>query len=167
MSLSTRVVPTKVVSIYPYTRGFAYAVMDSPVNLIEFRLFELKKLDVNRIVRLVLEIVEKHQPVTVVLEDTNSKYCRKGARTKQLIRAIALAVKKKSVEIDFISRDQVRQIFRRWNAKNKYEIAEVLIRNIDQLAAIKMEKPKYPGREPNVEAVFSAVSLLITIQFCG
>ncbi|MDC7996906.1 hypothetical protein [Gilvibacter sediminis] len=165
MSLSTRVVPTKVVSIYPYTRGFAYAVMDSPVNLIEFRLFELKKLDVNRIVLLVLEIVEKHQPVTVVLEDTNSKYCRKGARTKQLIRAIALAVKKKSVEIDFISRDKVRQIFRRWNAKNKYEIAEVLIRNIYQLGAIKMEKPKYPGREPNVEAVFSAVSFAIVNFF--
>lgn len=165
MNLSTRVVPTKVVSIYPYTRGFAYAVMDSPVNLIEFRLFDLKELNVNRILSLSLEIVEKHQPVTVVLEDTNSKYCRKGARTKQLIRAIALALKKKSVDVDFISRDQVRQIFRRWGAKNKYEIAEVLTRNIDQLAAIKMEKPKYPGREPNVEAVFSCVSIIVTKYF--
>ena len=165
MNLSTRVISTKIVSIYPYTRGFAYAVMDNPINVIEMRLFDLKEYDISKMSRIVRGILRIHQPGIVVLENTNSKYCRKGVRSKQFIRKIAALAKKRSIKVMLYSREDVRKVFRRWKAKNKYEIAEVLSRNIDSLRSLQMEKPKYPGREPNIEAIFSSVSMGVAHYF--
>ena len=111
------------------------------------------------------EIISTHQPVTLVLENTNSKYCRKGARSKQVIRSIALWAKKKGIPVEFNSRDEIREVFSRWHASSKFEIAEVLKRNIGSLSHVVFEKPIYPNREPNEEAIFSAVSMAVSHYF--
>lgn len=165
MTLSTKVIPTKTVAFYPFTRGFGYAVMESPLELEEFNLMDFKQFDIGRILALMREIITIHSPITLVLEDTNSKYCRKGAKAKQVIRAIALWAKKKGIHVEFYSREQIRNVFQRWNATTKYEIAEVLTRNIDKLQPLMFDKPKYPAREPNAEAIFSAVSMGVTYYF--
>jgi hypothetical protein len=133
--------------------------MESALDLTEMRLISPKQLDKNKLLSLMRKVLLIHGPATLVLEDCNSKYCRKGAQTKQLIRTIAAWAKKKGVQVKFYSREQIRDVFERWGAKSKYEIAEVLARNIESLKPIMFEKPKYPAREPNIEAVFSAVSL--------
>lgn len=166
MSLSTKVVPTRIVAIYLNTRGFGYAVMESALDVTEMRLISPKKFDFNKILGLMREVISIHGPATLLLEDSNSKYCRKGAQTKQLIRSIAAWAKKKEVPVEFYSREQIRDVFERWNATTKYEIAEVLTRNIDTLEPLMFNKPKYPAREPNVEAVFSAVSMGVGHYFC-
>tara|TARA_B100001146_G_scaffold224002_1_gene240219 strand:+ start:5213 stop:5713 length:501 start_codon:yes stop_codon:yes gene_type:complete len=163
--VSTKVEPMRIVSIYPYTRGFAYAVMDSALEVIESRLFDIKEYDHQKTMELSQNVILKHQPSIVILENTNCNYCRKGPRAKQLIRSIAAWVKRNEIDLQFISRVDIRDVFERWNAKNKYEIAEVLKRNIQDLQSFVMEKPKYPGREPNIEAIFSAVSMGVTHFF--
>lgn len=165
MMVSTNVVPTKIVAFYPFTRGFGYAVMNSPLDLEEFNLYDLKEFDVPKILSLMREIITIHSPIAVVLENTNSKYCRKGANAKQVIRAIAAWAKKKDISVQFYSREQIRNVFEPWHAKTKYEIAEVLTRNIDELEHLMFDRPKYPAREPNMEAVFSAVSMGVTRYF--
>jgi len=165
MDASTKVIPTKTVAFYPYTRGFGYAVMNSALDLVEYNLYDMKRFDTSRILSLMREIISTHKPVTVVLENTNSSYCRKGANAKQVIRSIALWTKKKNIPVIFYSRDDIREVFCRWHAKSKYEIAEVLKRNIESLQTVIFEKPKYPGREPNKEAIFSAVSLAVSHYF--
>lgn len=165
MNASTKLVPTKIVAIYPYTRGFGYAVMENALELKEFNLFDMKKFNSLRVLELVKEIFSIHGPATLILENTNCDYCRKGEKTKQTIRTIAAWAKGKGIYVQFYSRNQIRAIFKRWNATSKYEIAEVLSRNIQQLKPLLFEKPKYPAREPNIEAVFSAVSMGVTHYF--
>jgi len=165
MNVSTDVIPTKIVALYPFTRGFGYAVMTSAIDLDEFNLYDLKVFDIPKILSTMREIITIHGPITVVLENTNCKFCRKGANAKQVIRGIAAWAKKKGISVAFYSREQIRDVFERWGGKTKYEIAEVLTRNIDRLEPIMFEKPKYPSREPNIEAVFSAVSIGITHYF--
>ena len=159
MSLSTKVIPTRTVAIYPNTRGFGYAVMESALDVTEMKLISPKKFDFNKILGLMREVISIHGPATLLLEDCSSKYCRKGAQTKQLIRSIAAWAKKKEIPVEFYSREQIRDVFERWNATTKYEIAEVLTRNIETLKPLMFDKPKYPAREPNGEAIFSAVSM--------
>tara|TARA_R110002072_G_scaffold7503_2_gene40941 strand:+ start:735682 stop:736179 length:498 start_codon:yes stop_codon:yes gene_type:complete len=165
MSLSTDIIPTRIVALYPNTRGFGYAVMESALEVTEMQLISPKKFDFNKIMSLMREVLSIHGPATLILEDCRSKYCRKGAQTKQLIRSIAAWARKKNIPVEFYSREQIRDTFEKWNANNKYEIAEVLTRNIDILKPLMFEKPKYPAREPNVEAIFSAVSLGVVHYF--
>lgn len=165
MGLSTKVVPTRIIAIYPNTRGFAYAVMDSALDLIEMHLISPKQFEFNKIMDLIKEVVSLYGPALVLLEDCNSQHCRKGARTKQLIRNIAAWTKRKDIPFELYSREQIRDVFVRWNAYSKYEIAEVLSRNIEKLKPLLFDKPKYPDREPNNEALFSAVSMGVTHYF--
>lgn len=165
MSLSTKVIPTRIISIYPNTRGFAYAVMDSALDLVEMQLISPKKFDNLKILNLIKKVVSVYGPATILLEDCRSKHCRKGAKTKQLIRSVAAWTKKNSLNTQYYSREQIREVFSRWNAQSKYEIAEVLSRNIEKLKPLMFDKPKYPAREPNVEAVFSAVSMGVVSWF--
>ncbi len=165
MGLSTKVVPTRTVAIYPNTRGFGYAVMENALEVTEFKLISPKKFEFNKILGLIREVISIHAPATLLLEDCRSKYCRKGAQTKQLIGSIAAWAKKKDIPVEFYSREQIRDVFGRWNGTTKYEIAEVLTRNIETLEPLMYDKPKYPAREPNVEAVFSAVSIGVVHYF--
>ncbi|MEM7085242.1 MAG: hypothetical protein AAF489_03620 [Bacteroidota bacterium] len=157
--------PLKTVALYPFTRGLGYAVMTSALDLIEFNLFDLKDYDFEKVKNLVKEIVNTHKPITLILEDTNNRYCRKGRRAKEAIRKIKSWARQNEISIQMYSREQVRAVFDRWHAKNKYEIAEVLKRNLPALKNIVFAKPKYPGREPNYECVFSTISMLITHYF--
>lgn len=165
MKVSTKIFPTKTVAFYPYTRGFGYAVMSNAIDLDECNLYDMKHFDIPRILSIMREIISIHGPVTVILENTHSNYCRKGAKAKQVIRSIAAWARKRDIPVVFYSREDVREIFSRWHAKTKYEIAEVLKRNIESLQTVIFQKPKYPGREPNNEAVFSAVSMAVSHYF--
>lgn len=160
-----KVIPTRIVSIYLYTRGFGYAVMESALDLTEMKLISPKTFDFNKLMGLMREVLSIHGPATLVLENCNSKHCRKGAQTKQLIRSISAWAKKKEIPVEFYSREQIRDVFERWGGKSKYEIAEVLTRNIETLKPLMFDKPKYPAREPNIEAVFSAVSMGVANYF--
>ena len=71
MTVSTKVEPMRIVSIYPYTRGFAYAVMDSALEVIESRLFDIKEYDHQKTMELSQNVILKHQPSIVILENTN------------------------------------------------------------------------------------------------
>ncbi len=157
-----KVEPTKVLAIYPCTRGFSYAVMESPLKLLELNLISPKKFDKEKLLNAMKRIVEAHIPITLVLENCNSKYCRKGSRTKNLIQEISLWAMKKQIPVKFYSRDQVRNVFGRWKAYTKYEIAIVLSRNIPELQQYMYDKPKYPERDNNNSSLFSSISLAIT-----
>lgn len=165
MSESTKVIPTRTIVLYPNTRGFAYAVMESPLELIDWKVYELKKMDTNRILSKMREIIVSFAPATLVLEDTNCSLCRKGAQTKQIIRTIAAWAKKSGTHVEFYSRKQVRDVFERWHSKTKYEISEVICKNIPELENLLYEKPKYPNRGKNIDALFCAVSFGVTRYF--
>lgn len=157
--------PTKVLAIYPCTRGFSYVVMEDPLTLVEYNLVSPKKFDREKLVNEIKRVINTHNPVTVVLENCDSKYCRKGKRTKNVINVINEWSTKKGVPVKQYSRDDVRKVFEKWYARTKYEIALVITRNIPELRQYTYEKPKYPEREANTSALFSVTSLAITHFF--
>ncbi|MFY0629994.1 MAG: hypothetical protein JXR05_06405 [Flavobacteriaceae bacterium] len=162
MTSLTKVEPTKVLAIYPCTRGFSYAVMENPLKLIEFNLISPKKFDKEKLLDQMKRVINSHKPVTLVLEDCESKYCRKGKRTKNLIKSIFKWAKKEEITVCQYSRDDIRNLFERWNATTKYDIALVLSRNISELQQYIYNKPKYPDREVNIDSLFCSVSLGVT-----
>lgn len=165
MKALTKVVPSRVIVLYPDTRGFAYAVMEDETTLTEYNLYDFYRFSRERTLELMREVIRTHGPATLVLEDVNCRYSRKGHRTKELIRSIAAWARKKEVNVEYYSREQIRWVFNHWGARTKYQIAKYLSERIEALSPIMYDKPKYPDREKSIEAVFSAVSLGVTHQF--
>lgn len=160
MDAKTRLVPERTLSIYIHSRGFSYAVMDSPLELIETRLWET-----SQVMDAIESIINQHQPITLIIENCNSRYCRKGKRAQSLIHQVQEYARQNAIPCYDFSRDEVRAVFQPWKATNKHEIAEVLISNIEPLQDYAYEKPSYPNKEKNCAAIFAAVSLCVTHYF--
>lgn len=165
MTSSIKIIHEKTLIIYPCTRGFSYAVMLSPLEVIEVSLVSPKQYNSDKLFKCFLNIYEKHQPLTLIFENNNSKYSRKGKRSKNLQNRIRKWANKKDIPFRTYSRNDIRQTFDRWYAKTKFDIAQVLLKNISMLIPYSYAPRKYPQREHNYESIFSAVSLGVTHYF--
>ena len=162
MKEEIKVVPSRVIVLYPDTRGFAYAVMEDENTLIEYNHYDFYRFDEERTLRYMRKTLRLFTPGTLVLEDTSCKYSRKGKRAKRILKTISRWAKDRDIPIEYYSRQQIRATFHDWSARSKYQIAKFLSTKFESLEPIMYDKPKYPNRERSVEAVFVAVSLGIT-----
>ena len=163
--MTSSIEPTRTVSIYTCTRGFAYAVMENPITLIEANLVTQKNYDEKILIKNMKKVLSSFGEITLVLEDFDCMYHRKGKRSIEISRKIYLWAKRKGIVVKKYSRKDIRDIFSRWMAHTKYDIVQILTQNIEGLQPFYYEPVKYPHSPPSTEAVFSAVSLLITYYF--
>jgi len=152
----------KVLSVYPNTKGYAYALMQGPLTILEKKMVSISPVDNTRIIKDVEALLDEYKPKALILEDDKCKYSRKRGRAKQLLRSLAQTAQKKKYKVHTYSREEIRFVFNIWNAKTKYEIAEVIAKNIKSFRMLLYPKPKYTDSQKYLEALFDAVSLGIT-----
>lgn len=165
MNRASRIEPTRTVSIYVCSRGFSYAVMDDAVTLVETNLISPKKFNEEKVIKKIKKVITSFGDVTLVMEDYASKYSRKGQRSKRVIKKVLKWARRKGIVTKQYSRDDVREVFSKWMAYTKYDIAQVLVKNIEALRPFFYEPIEYPKREHNYEAIFSVVSYAVTHYF--
>jgi hypothetical protein len=152
----------KILSVYPNSKGYAYVVMEGPIQVIEKKMVSISPVDNTKILKEVSDLLDLHKPNALILEDTSCKFSRKGTRGKQLLRSLSSNAKNKDVPVHFYTREDIRLVFEIWRAKTKYEIAEVIAKNIRSFEMLLYPKPRYPDSQKYLTALFDAVSLGIT-----
>ena len=155
----------KVLAIYPNAKGYAYAFMEGPLTLLEKKMIVISPVDNVKVINAVKQLLTEYTPTTLVLENAECKYSRKAERGKQLIRSLALIAKRKDVQVINYTREDIRFVFETWRAYTKYEIAEVIAKNISSMRMLLYPKPKYPRSQHYSEALFDAISLGITYYY--
>jgi hypothetical protein len=96
------------------------------------------------------------------IEDYSGNYSNKSKRVIDVLKAIQKYSKQKGFLSSSYSREQIRLVFSNWHAKTRYEIAEVISRNVEAFSNLLFDKPKYPKTEHSRSAQFDAASLGIT-----
>ncbi len=155
----------RVLGIYPNSYGFGYALMQGALTVIDKGVIRIQPIDNTEVLTKVKALIKKYEPERVILEDFNGNRSHKCARVKQLIRSICAYLKAHKIEVSQFSREQIRMVFDIWNAKSRYEIAEVIARNIPKLKMLFFDKPKYPRSETYYFGLFDAVSLCIVFYY--
>lgn len=151
----------RVLGIYPNSYGFGFALMQGALTVIDKGMIKIKPACNTEAMSKIKELIEKYEPQRIILEDFESNRLGKSARVKQLIRSIQSYLKAKDIPVSLYSREQIRLVFDIWNAKTRYEIAEVIAHNIPKLKMLFFDKPKYPKSEAYSSALFDAVSICI------
>ena len=162
----SEVVPTRVIAIYPNRLGYGYVVMESPVELLHWNMVKSEPANNDEIMSQINQILKTYGPAKVVLENPDSKISRKTPRITALLNRIDTCAKAQSMATQHYSREEIRKVFTRFGgAKTKYEIAEVVAKNIPALEPMLYNKPKYPYYEKYAVALFDSASLAITHFF--
>lgn len=151
----------RVLGIYPNSFGFGFALMQGALTVIDKGMVKIKPACNTTALKKIKKLIEKYEPERVILEDFEANRLEKSPRVKQLIRSVQSYLKANNIPVSLYSREQIRLVFEIWNATTRYEIAEVIARNIPKFKMLLFDKPKYPKSEAYSSALFDAVSLCI------
>ena len=151
-----------ILSLYPNTRGFGYAVMENALTLLEARIVTVRPLSHDKNIESLKEMIDYFEPTLVILENFDHPSSRKAKRIKTLIEAAKEYASERHILIKAYSRSDIRFAFSNFNAHTKYEIATVISENIPKLKKRLMPPRKVYESEKYTAGIFDAVSLGMT-----
>ncbi|PHS65777.1 MAG: hypothetical protein COB12_06810 [Flavobacterium sp.] len=151
-----------ILSLYPNSLGFGYAVMDNALSVLNSQVVQVKPISNSHALGRIKEIIDYYEPKIIIIEDYNGIGSRKSKRIEKMIDAIARYALKKNLKTHKYSRADIRFVFSNFNAHTKYEIACVIAENIKAMEYKLMKPRKTSESEKYMAGAFDAVSLGIT-----
>ena len=156
---------TRVLALYPFTRGFGYAVFEGREFAIDWGVKEVRIQKNARCLRATRELITFYKPTVIVLEDCGGYGSRRCTRIKHLIRDIRRIAEENRILVHSYSRGFVKEVFARFNATNKYEIATIVAKQFPEFT------PRLPGerkiwmKEDPRMSIFDAAALALTFFY--
>jgi len=133
--------PSLVMSVYATTRGFAFALFESPLSPVDWGVKEIPGPKKNaRCLESVTKLIEAYRPDVVVIENCTAPDSRRSSRIRSLYRSIEALATRHAIETRSYSRDEVREAFGKFGAVTKEQIAEVIAKHL----------PEFEHRQPPV-----------------
>src|SRR5215468_10592916 len=152
----------RVLAIDPSTRGFGFAVLEGPNNLIDWGVKETKTDKKQRSLKLIDDLIELYHPSVIVVEDYAAKGSRRCGRVRELINDIAMLAVKKNVKVRKFSRLKVKHAFSEFGASNKYAIAIAIAKRFSELAP-RLPRFRKPWMSEDYRmSIFDAVGFGLT-----
>jgi Holliday junction resolvasome RuvABC endonuclease subunit len=152
----------RVLAIDPSTRGFGFAVLEGPNQLIDWGVKETKKNKNARSLKLIAGLIDRYQPSVVVVEDYTEKGSRRCRRIQELINDISKLAAKRKIRVRSFSRVKVKQAFSQSGAPNKYDIAVAITKRFAELAP-RLPRFRKPWMSEDYRmSIFDAVALGLT-----
>lgn len=153
-----------LLAIYPNTKGFGFACLESPQNLLDSGVFNVRPLRNDRLLKRIKFFIDFHEPEIILLRETSSSYDTKG-RHKRFSDELELFAAERDITVHYYNREQIRQVFEVFGATTKIEIARKLCSWFSELVP-RMPKPRKSYKEEDYNfGVFNAVSLAVTHQY--
>lgn len=151
----------RVLAIDPSKRGFGFAVLEEPEELIDWGLRGARQEKNTDCLRQIITLIEKYCPDVIVIEDWQSKDSLRRARIRDLLEdTVKLALSKK-LTLRKISRSAIRKAFSQYNASNKWQIAVEIGKRFPELAVCVPPTRKPWMTEDARMRVFGAVALVL------
>jgi len=152
-------------AIYPNARGFGYALLNSPQDVIDVGIAYCSPVTNEACMKKVQGLVDDANPKLILLQSLTGKFAHKTSRVKTLIGCIEKFARAQRIGVKKYSRDDIRDVFVQFQGRTKYEIAQRIVHYLKQYEHLL---PKY--RKPWMAddyrmGIFDALSLAITHFF--
>lgn len=149
----------RILAIDPSTRGFGFAVLEGPNQLVDWGVKETKTDKNRRSLTLIVDLIEQYDPAAIVVEDYAGKGSRRCRRAAELIDGISRLALNRKVKVKRFSRAEVKQAFAESGAVNKYEIAQTIAKRFPELAP-RLPRFRKPWMSEDYRmSIFDAVGL--------
>ena len=152
----------RILAIYFNYLGFGFTYMKNPLEVIEKGMHCITPIDNKKVIQKVKHLIKRTKPERIVIEDYTGNGSNKSKRVIELLKTIQAYTKRKGIVLSSYSREQIKLVFSNWHAQTRYEIAEVISRNVEAYRNLLFDKPKYPNVEHFRSAQFDSASLGIT-----
>ncbi|MDC0358592.1 hypothetical protein OAO01_07230 [Oligoflexia bacterium] len=153
-----------VLGLYPNTRGFAFALFESPASAVDWGLVDARGEAKNReCLRRISILFGKYEPSALVLQDTSETVTRRSARIRDLHEAIAVLAETQGIPVFSYSREQTRKIFSSMGGSTKQLIAQAIGEIVPAFGNFIPPPRKAWNSEHSRMALFDAAALVVTL----
>ncbi|HEY5591321.1 MAG TPA: hypothetical protein VIK55_09915 [Paludibacter sp.] len=152
----------RMIAIYPNTLGFGYVVLNDKGEILDYGMVTIRPVRNNKCLDRIHEMVLYYQPKILILEDYENS--NKSERVRILLKDIC-EYGEDSIKIFKYSREQIRNTFDVFGARNKYEISKKISEAYPQLKSKLPEKRKAWEPENYYQGIFDAMSLVLTHHY--
>ncbi len=116
-----------VLSIYPFSRGFAFVFFESPNSPFDWGVKVIKEKQKNtKTLDEIKKLIDRYRPEVLVIEDTTNGNTRRTSRIRKLYRMLVHLAEAEYVELYRCSKSAVKECFASVGAGTKYEIAKAI-----------------------------------------
>lgn len=148
---------SRVLALYPQTRGFGFALFDRERRLVDWGLAGVRTGEKNTgTMKGMARLIVRVNPTLIVVEDTRPKDAKRHDRIKRLHAMLLAHVAEHRMPLRRFSRAQV---FRYFNVRTKFELALVIAHALPQLAPRLPPKRKPWMSEDARQSLFDAAAL--------
>lgn len=155
----------RVLAIDPYSKGFGFAVMEAPLQLIDFGLktpARNKGSLTNRLKKAEV-IIGHYLPDVVVVEDRQAKEPRRRHQARTMLRGIEKLALDKNIQYIRLSRSAVHEVITGQSHSTKYEVATKIVEQFRELEPYLPLPRKLWMSESETMNIFDAAALGLAI----
>ena len=156
---------TTVLALYPNRFGVAYALFDSPTDLIEYGIGSISTLNHNKCTQRIKQYIDYYKPDIIITRNLIDLKRRKSKRIEKLIGAICKEAKTQNMKVYNYTRTQIKSVFETFKATTKYKISQKLIEWFPQLRFYEFPSRDQWMAEHYNAGVFDAASLAVVHWF--
>jgi hypothetical protein len=149
-----------VLSIYPQSRGFAFALFESWLSPVDWGIHEARGPRKNaQILARINSLLDLHMPDLVVLQDTSNHGTHRVPRIRELNRRIAELAHLRGIVVHKFSRARVLDHFMERGGATKQKIAEMIASQVPALGLyVPPERKPWMSEDPRM-GIFDAAAL--------
>jgi len=151
----------RVLALDPMSRGFGYAVLEGPTNLIDWGIRNAPNDNPRALLRKIKELIELYHPDVIVIEDCRHVGSRRRERVRAVITQVA-ALATQDIEVQLIPATMVHDVFGAGRTVTKHQIAMLVAEHFPEIAyrLPPQSKPWMP--EDARFAIFDALAFALT-----
>lgn len=151
-----------LIAVYPNTTGFGYVILNEKGEILDYGVTAIRPIKNEKCLEKINEVVSYYQPSILILEDYENSI--KSKRVKELIKQIYKCVTV-GIKIFEYTREQVKDTFELFGARNKYEISQKISEIYTELKT-KLPNKRRPWEPENYyQGIFDAMALVLTHQY--
>lgn len=155
-----------VLSIYPTTRGYAFALFESALSPHDWGTKDIKK-DVGSVktIQCIKELLMRYRPDVLVIDGFGDRHLKTSVRRKRIYKAATGFAETMSIEVAVIPLRKVKSAFAQFGATTKHDIATVIGSKIEAFSS-RMPKVRAAWQaEDHRMALFDAASRALTYYY--
>lgn len=157
----------RVLSVFPTTKGFSYALFESPLAPEDWGTREIRQDQVcHKTIAAISELLIRFRPDVLVIDDIKDCHLSAAGRRKRIHKAITYQADAINIEVAIVSRKDIRRAFAIHGALNKHDIASIIASKMGILTdrAPKRERKAWESESRRM-ALFDAVSRALTYYY--
>ena len=151
-----------VLAIHPTSKGFGWALFESPLAPVDWGLTRMTAKRNGRVIDRFEKLLNRYEPKVVVFEEFSEHPARRTKRIRELCHQMIVLAGQRGIYTPVYSRETIRDCFASSGARTRREIALSISEQIEVFRhRLPRERRRWDSEDVR-QSLFDAVALALT-----